>query len=184
MQVLNSYYDFRKRADTEILLQYGIADSNTPYIKSAQISATPICFYNGCTMRFDLSSLPPSCVDVADLSNKHILYGIYCNGKVYVGKTNDFGERMMTHIKDSKKPKTDQRLYKDMIKEKECFAFVFGIMDTKEQLDSAEHSIISLAKDFSIENHCKGDKSKISFIKESNQDIKKYSQCFCYNVIG
>jgi hypothetical protein len=112
------------------------------------------------------------------------IYGIYCNGKFYIGKTSDFGERLSTHIKDSRSDKkTSQQLYKDMVECGECLVFIFCIVEDKETFDRLEHEIIKECKEFSIGLSCNFDQQKIKFITESIDDTKEYSLNYCYNII-
>lgn len=179
------YYEFRRRVDCILTMKYDIPQGNTPYIKEANLTQIPLAFYNGCNMFLDLSSLPPFCVSVTDLSNKNVLYGIFCNEKFYIGQTTDFGERMSTHVKDSKKHKKQQKLYADMKMCKECCVFILGVFDGPngvEEMKNAETEIIQCCKNFSIEKECGYDKRQIKFIKESIEDEKEYSLKYCYNI--
>lgn len=184
MEIQDYYYDFRKRVDLILSLQYNLPQGNLSWVKSAKITQQPIAFFNDCNIYFDESSLPPICSNVTDLSNKYILYGIFCNGKFYIGKTKDFGERMSTHIKDSRNNTSSQQLYKDMLKNGECLTFIFGIADDVNTFDSMEHTIINECKKYSVELECNFDKQKIKFINESIEDTKEYALKYCYNIIN
>ena len=184
MDIKNYYHDFRTKVDFILESNYNLPTGNLPWIKKERISQLPIAFYNKCNMYFDESSLPPSCSNVTDLSNKHILYGIYCNNKFYIGKTSDFGERLSTHIKDSRiDKKSSQQLYKDMIKCGECLVFVFCIAEDKETLDILEHEVIKECKEYSIMLSCGFDQQKIKFITESISDSKEFALYYCYNIV-
>lgn len=181
MKIPDYYYEFRQIADTTLNVKYDIPIGNLSWIKPFKRSGQPISFYNYCKMWLDESSLPPSCSDVTDLSNKGVLYGIFCNGKFYVGSTEDFGERMSTHVKDSKKNDLGQEMYSDMVKEGECFVFIFAIVDNNILL-SAESDLIGECKNYSIRKACKFNEKSIKFISESIADSKEYASKYCYNI--
>jgi hypothetical protein len=184
MDIKEYYHNFRTKVDFILESCYNLPHGNLPWVKKEKISQLPIAFYNKCNIYFDESSLPPSCTNVTDLSNKYIIYGIYCNGKFYIGKTSDFGERLSTHIKDSRSDKkTSQQLYKDMVECGECLVFIFCIVEDKETFDRLEHEIIKECKEFSIGLSCNFDQQKIKFITESIDDTKEYSLNYCYNII-
>ena len=176
------YYTFRERVSTILQEQYGLPKEKVSWVKKIKTSSQPIAFFNKCNIYFDESSLPLICTNVTDLSNKYILYGILCNGKFYIGKTQDFGERMSTHIKDSRNCKSSQQLYKDMLITNECTTFIFGIVDNETLLEELEHRVIQECKDFSIELTCNNKEDLIKFIRESISDMKKYSSNYCYNI--
>ena len=182
MRMNEIYTEYRKRADILLLTKFDIPSNEMIYIKDSRIAQTPIAFYNGCKMYFDESSLPCSYSDITDLSNKFVLYGIFCNNKFYIGQTTDFGERMATHIKDSKKEKKHQTLYQNMRETQECVSFVFAVFNDYETLKKAEATIIADCKQFSIEKRCCNDKNKIKFIMESINDEREYAQTYCYNI--
>lgn len=184
MDIKNYYYDFRKRIDNILCVKYNLPIGNLSWVKKINISQSPIAFFNKCNIYFDNSSLPPNCSNVIDLSNKYVLYGIYCDGKFYIGKTKDFGERLSTHIKDSRNNKSSQQLYKDMIKCGECLAFIFGVVDVENLCNDIEHTIINECKQFSIDMSCNFDKQKIKFITESIDDTKEYALKYCYNIVN
>lgn len=182
MKISKDYQDFRKSVRERIEALYNLRQENISWVKRVVLSKQPIVFYNKCKMFFDESSLPPSCSDVTDLSNKYVLYGIYCNNKFYIGSTGDFGERMTTHIRDSRKDKGLQRLYTDMAKTGECVSFVFGVLDNEKNLKDAEHTVIKECKDYSVKRDCKFDDRKVKFVSESLSDMKKCGQKYCYNI--
>lgn len=183
MEITSSYIEFRKLAEIQLVALYNPPQENVPWIKRAVLTEQPIAFYNKCKMYFDKSSLPLSCVDVTDLSNKYVLYGIYCNDKFYVGSTTDFGERMATHVKDTKKDNGMRQLYSDMTKTGECISFVFAVFGDEESLRNAEHTIIKECKSYSIKKACNFEVCAIRFINESIDDTKEYSQKYCYNIM-
>lgn len=182
------FYDaFKEKANLLIEARYNLPTGNMPYVKPLKISEVPLSFENKCAIYFDMNSLPVSCSYVEDLSNKQVAYGIFCNGKIYIGSTSNFGERMRTHAKDRQNGKKHkgQKLYADIVKSKrqECFSFVICISDDKEQIKEIEHTLIGLCKDMSLEKSCNYDEKIIKFIKESSDDTKKESLNYCYNII-
>ena len=181
MIVPDYYYDFRRIADTVLTVKYDIPTGDLPWVKEFKKSNQPISFHNGCKMWLDESSLPPSCSDVTNLSNKGVLYGLFCNWKFYVGSTEDFGERMSTHVMDSKKDGLGQELYSDMIKTGECVVFVFAIVDHSILL-KAESDLIRECKEYSIKKSCNFDETAIKFITESISDSREYASNYCYNI--
>lgn len=183
MEIKGHYYEFRKRVDRILSTQYNLPQGNLSWVKDAKITHQPIAFFNKCNIFFDESSLPPICSFITDLSSKYILYGIFCNDKFYIGKTKDFGERMSTHIKDSRNNNSSQQLYNDMLECGECLTFIFGIAEDEETFDNMEHIIISECKNFSVEKECNFDSNMIKFIKESKADTKRYALKYCYNII-
>ena len=184
MEITENYENFRKVAEIPLTVLYNILSENSPRIKRPILSEQPIAFYNKCKMYFDKSSLPPSCADVTDLCNKCVVYGIYCNDKFYVGSTTDFGERMATHIKDTRKNRELQQLYSDMVKAGECISFVFCITESEETLSQAEHTVIKECKNYSVRKACNFDENAIKFITESIGDTKEYAQKYCYNIMN
>lgn len=183
MKISNDYENFRKMVDLSLSDRYDKGSDDISYVKRALLTEQPIVFYNKCKMYFDKSSLPPTCTDVTDLSGKCVVYGIYCNGKFYIGSTTDFGERMTTHIRDSRKNKKGQQLYSDMVKKGECLSFVFRIADNVKIMKEIEHLIISRCKEYSIEKACDFNKDMVRFINESFEDSREYEQKYCYNII-
>lgn len=184
MEIKDHYYKFREQVDTVLRITYNWPMSKLSWVKEINISQSPVAFFNKCNIYFDNSSLPPICSNITDLSNKYVLYGIYCCDKFYIGKTKDFGERLSTHIKDSRNSNSSQQLYKDMIKQGECLAFIFCVADDEKTFNDMEHTIINKCKQFSIDMACNFDKQKIKFIKESIGDTKEYALKYCYNIVN
>lgn len=182
MKIVDYYYNFRQKANDLLDREYAIPVGHKAWVKRAKVLHQPISFFNGCNIYFDETSLPPICSNVTDLSNQYVLYGILCNGKFYMGKTTDFGERMSTHAKDARNNTSAQLLYQDMIRTGECLVFAVCIAEDKETFDRIEHSLISLAKEFSIEKGCNFNNDLINVIKESIRDSKEYSSKYCYNI--
>lgn len=177
---IENYEKFRKKAEISLMLTCDdILIENTPCIKRPILE--PRYCTNKCKMYFDDSSLPPSCADITDLSNKCVIYGIYCKDKFYIGSTTDFGDRMMTHVKDSRKIKQSQKLYSNMMNN-ECISFVIGIVKDETTLRQVEHTIIKECKDYSIARACNFNDDEIKFIKESTNDSKRYAKKYCYNI--
>ncbi len=183
MKISTDYIEFRKLSEISLITLYNLPIENMPWVKRPSLSEQPIVFYNKCKMYFDNSSLPPYCVDVTDVSNKNVLYGIFCNNKFYVGSTTDFGERMATHIKNTRKDKSLQQLYSDMIKNGEAVSFIFAIFEDEKMLKDAEHMLIKECKKYSIKKACNFDEKAEKFINESIEDTKEYAQKYCYNII-
>lgn len=182
MKIVDYYYDLRQKANEELTRVYGVSDGEKSWLKDAKILPQPLSFWNGGKIYFDDASLPPQYSSVTDLSNKLVLYGILCNGKFYVGRTKDFGERISTHAKDARNNTSSQMLYQDMATKGECLAFIFCTTEDEETLKQMERTLIALNKDYSIAKACNFDAEKIRFINESVEDRKEYSSKYCYNI--
>ena len=176
------YYMLVRRAIDDMLnIKFDLPYYNFPYIGDAY-KLERLFFINGVRLKIDLASLPPKCVDAECLSFKFVLYGIWCNGKLYIGKTDDFGERMITHIRDSQKNGLSQQLYYDMKKHGEAFCFVFGIFDTQEQLDAAETEAIAIAKEMSVKRTVNFDEDRFNVFKTMNEQRRNRERKYCYNI--
>lgn len=172
------YLEFRRNAEKK-LSALGLMNGNFPYLRNANIQDTT-WFDNETELFFDSSSLPISCNSIKDLSNRFILYGIFCKGKFYVGKTANFGERMSTHLSDAKK-REEKRLHKDMRNEGKGLAFVFCECPSQEVLDEAEHIAIKAIKDSSL--HLAAGSGKFcKLIKEDKKRTQEYQLKYCYNI--
>ena len=174
------YYGVRKMVEDAVSSTFSLDKSHLPYVKNANIIDTT-WFDNKVSMKFDESSLPISCNTLFDLRNRFLLYGIYCNGKFYVGKTSDFGERMITHIRDARKQE-EKRLHKDMRSGKESFAFIFCELRNQKELDEAEHIAIKIAKEASLNAETENGEGFKKFVMEDKEMLKKYQLKRCYNV--
>ena len=182
MKAEEYYYEVRRKVEEKISSAFSLDNGYLPYIKPADIIETT-WFDNKVSMKFDKSSLPTSCNALMDLRNRFLLYGIYCNGKFYVGKTNDFGERMITHIRDARK-KEEKRLHKDMRNGKESFAFIFCELRSQEELDEAEHMAIKIAKNASLLSETTREDGDwyTKYVLESKELTAKYQSKRCYNI--
>lgn len=97
---------------------------------------------NKVTLKMDMSTLPKPYKTVEELNKKWVLYTITTSlGKVYVGITNDYGQRMQTHVKDARS-KYDKLLYADMVKSKLNVAKVVGIYENYAIARAKESAMI------------------------------------------
>ena len=182
IEIVDYYYDLRQKADEVLVREYNTPIASKAWLKQAKIHPQPISFWNGGEIYFDDASLPPLCSSVTDLSNKFVLYGILCNGKFYIGKTTDFGERISSHAKDARNNTSSQQLYQDMARIQKCLVFVFCVAKTEGELNEMEHSLITMTKEYSIAKACGFNNERIQFIKESIQDTKEFAFKYCYNI--
>lgn len=177
------YYDVRRKVEDAVASTFSLDKSLLPFVKKANIVETT-WFDNKVCMDFDKSSLPISCNSLKDLRNRFLLYGIYCNGKFYVGKTYDFGERMITHVRDARKTKekTIQMIHKDMMKHKGTFSFVFCELRNQDELDNAEHIAIKIAKNASLVAETENKDGLMEYVLERKKMMREYQQKRCYNI--
>lgn len=95
----------------------------------------------------DKSSLPDGYGNVLDLNNLGVLYYIVTEENiVYIGITTDFGQRIQTHIKESRSCKDNKKkLYKDIDLYGCGIIGIINVYETYEELCEAESRLI---KDF------------------------------------
>jgi len=187
MTITGKYTEFRELADAEALSS--VPHEYRPYIKRASLPDDPIAYHNKCCMYFDRSSLPPCCAGIKDLMGRNVVYGIYCRDKFYIGSTGDFGERVSTHIKESRGRTRGigrQQLYRDMADTGECVVFVCCICGTIGQARSVEHDVIRLCKQYSVRKKCEEDgyaDGSAEGIGEGRDSLaKEFEQAGCYNI--
>jgi len=191
VNIEDNYYHFRRLAGIKLGVEYNTPSAYNIFIKDAVIARNPF-FNNVMKVWFDESSLPVSCTNISDLSNKFVLYGAYTNGETfrfYIGQTGDIGERITTHLKDIRKVNTlaeARTFHKEARKTGECIIFILGVFDTEEELKMAEHTMIAFNKDYSIEQSCKS-KEHYQFVQEMKNTTKSiykdYTNAHCMNII-
>ena len=97
---------------------------------------------NKVVLKMDMSTLPKQYKNVEDLNFKWVLYIITTSlGKIYIGFTNDYGQRMQTHVKDARS-KYDKLLYADMVKSKLNVVRIIDVFEDKSLARANETALI------------------------------------------
>lgn len=105
---------------------------------------------NKVSLYIDRSTIPSEITDLSQLNGKGVVYYIVTeNNKLYIGSTNDFGQRIQTHIKCSRSDVATKNLYYDIKKYGKAIVGILSVHTTKEQAkDKESRSIIDYKSDF------------------------------------
>lgn len=99
---------------------------------------------NKCCIYFDYNSLPKKYKSLLSLNEKYIVYKILTeenDGMIYIGQTNDFGQRCACHNKNARNH-DEQKLYKDMMKHKRAIISIIKICENREEAKKIEKETI------------------------------------------
>lgn len=83
--------------------------------------------------------LPEGIRYIEELNNRYVVYMILLKtngGMPYFGSTGDFGERLLTHLKDGRS--CDRQLYELLRTENKCIVKILGVFKTEEEAKEVE----------------------------------------------
>lgn len=130
-------------------------------------------FNNKVVAFFDNTSLPKDYIHISQLRNKDIVYSIVTdNGKWYFGSTNDIGQRINDHLKETRN-KLDK--YEDYRKYGRFFIRIEHVCDDKENLRELEKDIIEKFKEKLIIFHKGKDAIFLCDLEMKNAICREYS---------
>ena len=115
---------------------------NIPGIKKSNLQ--PLHFNNvAATAYYCPDDLPQSIKFIEEVKGKNIVYMLLLKtngGMPYFGSTGDFGERMLTHLKDGRS--AEKQLYDHLRKEEKFLVKIMGVYDTESEARDAERYYI------------------------------------------
>lgn len=182
MNNLQTYYRFKEAIRDELKASFG-ERINTYSSIGFELSKHPIVGNNKMSLYLDESTMPIGYANLADLYNKSVVYGIWIpdTNKIYIGKSADIGERLVTHSKDARRDM--RKIYRDLRAVDKGIFFIVGVCD-EDCLSAAESKGISCAKDLSIrlfsENNTTNADFFYKFYKEEYKSEKE--NAYCYNI--
>ncbi len=111
-----------------------------------------ISWNNRLACYFDRRTLPYNISGLNDLNGKWAVYYLITKSRnmLYIGVTQDFGQRITTHINRSRDIKHGgkRKLYKDIEQDGCVIAGIFGVYETYEEGRAVENTLIKEYKDY------------------------------------
>lgn len=108
-----------------------------------------VSWNNKVALYLDKNTIPKNIKNLIDLNYKHILYYIVTKkNMIYIGMTDDFGQRVQCHAKDSRGNDVVMRkMHKDVQLYGNAIVGILGVYDNRKELRASETLLIQEYKD-------------------------------------